>query len=84
MTAPPCAARADAPLAQVARTMSQKKLGSAVVFDGTHIVGILTTVDALRALADVLQGRFARIEEELVAARAPRGRTRPLAHAKRH
>jgi acetoin utilization protein AcuB len=79
MTAAPYSARADAPLAQVARTMSQRKLGSAVVVDGPRVVGILTTVDALRALADVLQGRSSRAERGSIETRPRRGRTRPLA-----
>jgi len=38
----------------VAATMSEKKYGCAVVMDGTKVVGIFTTVDALRALAKAL------------------------------
>lgn len=44
----------DTPLAEVARYMAQQKLGSAVVLEGSTVVGVFTTVDALRALADVL------------------------------
>lgn len=84
MAREPYVARADASLAQVARTMSRRKLGSAVIMDGKHVIGVLTTVDALRALADVLQGRSARIEQELIAARPPRGRTRRLTNPRRH
>lgn len=43
-----------APLGHVAREMAQRKLGSAVVVDGGRVVGVLTTVDALHALADLL------------------------------
>jgi acetoin utilization protein AcuB len=75
MAADPYAVRAEAP--------SRRRLGSAVVLDGKRVVGVLTTVDALRALADVLQGRFARTEQELLAVRPPRGRTRRLANPRR-
>jgi acetoin utilization protein AcuB len=46
--------RPDAPLAEVARTMADQKLGSAVVMVGEKVVGIFTAVDAHRALADLL------------------------------
>jgi acetoin utilization protein AcuB len=39
--------------------MSERKYGSAVVVKGGAVVGVFTTVDALRALAAVL-GRGAR------------------------
>jgi acetoin utilization protein AcuB len=41
----------SAPIAEVARTMVQKRYGSAVVMRGPKVVGIFTAVDALRALA---------------------------------
>jgi acetoin utilization protein AcuB len=40
----------ETPLAEVAATMAEHKYGSAVVIDGSHVVGIFTLVDALRAL----------------------------------
>ena len=40
----------DAPLQQVVHEMAERKLGSALVVDGGEVVGIFTTVDALRAL----------------------------------
>lgn len=43
-----------APLAEVVATMAERKLGSAVVTEGEKVVGVFTTVDALRALADAL------------------------------
>lgn len=43
------------PLADVAREMASRKLGSAVVLEGKKVVGVFTTVDALRALADCLR-----------------------------
>ena len=45
----------DAPLGEVASTMAERKYGSAVVVDRGAVVGLFTTVDALRALADLLE-----------------------------
>lgn len=45
----------DAPLVAVVRTMIARKLGSAVIIDDDgRVVGVFTTVDALRALRDLL------------------------------
>jgi acetoin utilization protein AcuB len=44
----------DTPLAEVATEMANHKYGCAVVVEGSHVVGIFTTVDALRALVEVL------------------------------
>lgn len=38
-------------LRDVAHEMSEHKYGSAVIMDGTRVVGVFTTVDALKALA---------------------------------
>ena len=38
-------------LESVVSTMAERKLGCAVVMDGPGVVGIFTTIDALRALA---------------------------------
>ena len=43
------------PLARVASEMAERKLGSAVVMEGPKVVGILTTTDICRALADALR-----------------------------
>jgi acetoin utilization protein AcuB len=51
---PPYTVAPDAPLAEVARTMAEKKYGSAVVVEGAAVVGVFTTTDALKALAAVL------------------------------
>ena len=45
---------AGTPLAEVAREMGRHKYGSAVVLQGSHVLGIFTTTDALRALEAVL------------------------------
>jgi acetoin utilization protein AcuB len=57
MTPLPYAVTRDAPLAQVAREMAQQKFGAAVVMEGGAVLGVFTTTDALRALADALEGR---------------------------
>ena len=48
---------ADAPLATVAGEMARLRLGSAIVVEDEHVVGVFTAVDALRALADALTSR---------------------------
>lgn len=47
----------DAPLDEVVHDMAAHKYGSAVVVERDHVVGIFTTVDACRALADLLRAR---------------------------
>lgn len=44
----------DSPLELVARELADKHYGSAIVTEKDEIVGIFTTTDACRALADVL------------------------------
>ena len=46
-------------LDEVVLTMAAKKSGSAVVTQNSHVVGIFTAVDALQALAELLQTRLA-------------------------
>jgi acetoin utilization protein AcuB len=48
----------EAPLDVVAAYMAEHKLGSAVVLRGGKVAGVFTAVDALRALAEVLHGRY--------------------------
>lgn len=55
MTADPFTTTPDAPLADVAAQMAEHKYGCAVVVDGGAVVGVFTTVDALRALSAVLR-----------------------------
>lgn len=45
----------DTPLEEVATTMAKHKYGSAVVWSGPAVVGIFTTVDAMRALAGMVR-----------------------------
>jgi acetoin utilization protein AcuB len=57
MSADPFTVSPDSPLDEVARAMAERKYGSAVVVDKGTVIGLFTTVDALRALASVLRGR---------------------------
>ena len=43
-------------LGDVAAHMAEHKYGCALIFDGTKLVGIFTTTDALRALTSVARG----------------------------
>jgi acetoin utilization protein AcuB len=45
----------DAPLDDVAEEMARRRLGSAIVLANDAVVGVFTTVDAMRALADALR-----------------------------
>ena len=57
MTLTPYTVKDDASLDEVAFSMSQHKIGSAVVVDSNlEIVGIFTTTDALNALIDICRG----------------------------
>jgi acetoin utilization protein AcuB len=51
MSAEPYSVAPDAPLEEVAAEMAEHKYGAAVVMEGRKVVGIFTTVDALRVLA---------------------------------
>lgn len=45
----------DEPLARVIERMSRQKIGSAVVVEGRDVVGVFTTIDALRVLRRMLE-----------------------------
>ena len=45
----------DAPLAEVVATLLERRIGSAIVVEDARVTGVFTTVDALRALADLLE-----------------------------
>jgi acetoin utilization protein AcuB len=60
MTEQPYTVDPDTALDEVVRTMAEKKYGSAVVMQNHKVVGIFTTVDACRALAELLQTRLAK------------------------
>lgn len=55
MTPEPYAVTPDAPLDEVAAEMAEHKYGSTVIVEDGEVVGIFTTVDALRALSSVLR-----------------------------
>ena len=46
-----------APLAEVAAEMADRKYGSAIVLETGKVVGVFTTVDGMRALAELLKAR---------------------------
>lgn len=48
----------DTLLSVVARTMASKHYGSAIVVQNGKLVGIFTTVDACRALSEIIETRF--------------------------
>lgn len=50
----------DAPLDEVAATMAEHRYGSAIVMQNGKVVGIFTTVDACRALSELLHTRLAK------------------------
>lgn len=49
----------SAPLDEVVREMAAHKYGSAVVMDHGKVVGMFTTIDAMRAFGDLLETRLA-------------------------
>ncbi|MBS2023774.1 MAG: CBS domain-containing protein [Deltaproteobacteria bacterium] len=57
MTREVFAAQADERIDEVAEVMAERKIGSAVVMDAGAVVGMFTTVDALRALVDLARSR---------------------------
>ncbi|HSO39335.1 MAG TPA: CBS domain-containing protein [Labilithrix sp.] len=50
----------DLPLDEVVSTMAEHKYGSAVVMQNGKVVGIFTTVDVCRTLAELLHTRLAK------------------------
>lgn len=54
MTAEPYTVQRETPLREAATTMSERKYGTAVVMKDGRLDGVLTTTDALRALAELL------------------------------
>jgi acetoin utilization protein AcuB len=58
MTETPYTVEADADLGEVAAHMAEHKLGAAIVMEKNRVSGVLSSVDALRALADALGSRW--------------------------
>jgi acetoin utilization protein AcuB len=54
MTDEPYSCASTDPLAVVARTMAERRLGTALVVDEGKLVGLFTTTDALHVLAELL------------------------------
>jgi acetoin utilization protein AcuB len=57
MTPNPYSVTPHQPLDEVAADMAEHKYGCAVVLDNGHVVGMLTTVDLARVLAELLRQR---------------------------
>lgn len=60
MSAEPYTVPPGAPLEEVAATMADRRLGAAIVVDRGAVIGVFTTVDALRVLAALAGRRRAR------------------------
>jgi acetoin utilization protein AcuB len=75
MSADPYSVAPDAPIDVVAEAMAARKLGSAVVVDRGAVIGVFTTVDALRALSAIVRRRRDRQagEREAAHSRDPTG-----------
>jgi acetoin utilization protein AcuB len=58
MTDEPYTVGPDTPLDEVVTEMAEKRYGSAVVLQNQKVVGIFTTVDACRALSELLNTRL--------------------------
>jgi len=58
MTGNPYSVTPDTPLDEVALTMAEQRYGSAMVVQNGHVVGIFTTVDACRCLAELFETRL--------------------------
>lgn len=58
MTSSPYTCSPDTPLADVIYEIESRRLGSVVVMDDTKIVGMFTTIDAMRALRGALAGHL--------------------------
>ncbi len=54
----PYTVKPDSHLKDVALTMASKHYGSAIVVSNGRLVGIFTTVDACRALAEIIDTRY--------------------------
>lgn len=55
MVPAPFSVSPETPFADVVRAMSQERYGSVLVVHGENVVGIFTTVDAARVLADFVE-----------------------------
>lgn len=81
MTPSPYAIAPSTPVAVVAREMADHKFGSAVVMEGSKIVGVFTATDALHALAEYAEAEAA--ASHAVASEGGTAATPPVTHARR-
>lgn len=58
MSQAPYTTAPDTPVNEVAASMAQHKYGAAVVVQNGHVVGVFTTVDVCRTLAEVFAERL--------------------------
>lgn len=58
MSQMPYSVKPETPLDEVAAEMADHKYGCAVILQNDKVVGVLTTVDICRALAELLRGRL--------------------------
>jgi len=58
MTGDPYHVAPDTPVDEVASVMAEQRYGSAMIVQNGHVVGIFTTVDACRCLADLFATRL--------------------------
>jgi len=58
MSEPAYAVGPETPLDEVVDTMAEHKYGSAVIVQNSKVVGVFTTVDACRALSELLHTRL--------------------------
>ncbi|HTQ05652.1 MAG TPA: CBS domain-containing protein [Polyangiaceae bacterium] len=58
MSEPPYSVGPETPLDEVVNTMAEHKYGSAVIVQNGKVVGVFTTVDACRALSELLNSRL--------------------------
>ncbi len=58
MSGSPYITDAETPLTVVAAEMAEHKYGSAIVMQANHVVGVFTTVDACRVLAEIFETRL--------------------------
>jgi acetoin utilization protein AcuB len=56
MTADPYCVGPDKPIGDLAAEMADQKYGAAIVMEGNRVVGLFTTIDALRALSAAMSG----------------------------
>jgi len=58
MTGDPYRVTPETPVDEVAGVMAEQRYGSAMIVQNGHVVGIFTTVDACRCLADLFATRL--------------------------